>query len=172
MSIFGILITYACCWWLVLFMVLPWRVRIPENPQPGPAASAPVNPMLKKKLLITSLLTLIPTAFLYLVIGEARAAEPDLYHASGKCKPVAYRPSADVAATDGVTMDRTDPLLSSRDDVYVGIDVPTQDYADETNPDLRASEVYVGAVKVGMDGSTSYNGRPLSPPPLHDATCE
>ena len=44
-------------WWVVLFMVLPFGVRIEENPEKGFAPSAPKNPNLKKKFLITTLLT-------------------------------------------------------------------------------------------------------------------
>lgn len=172
MSIFGVIITYACCWWLVLFMVLPWKVRISEKQVAGPAASAPVNPMLKKKILITSILAFLPTAFLYFYIGSARAAEADMYRTNTKCKPVAHQPDADVKAKDEVTMGGANPILSSKSDVYVGVDVPTRDYTNDQNPDLRASEVYVGAVKVGMDGSTSMNGQPLSQQPIYDEDCK
>ena len=38
----GILV-YVIIWWLVLFMVLPWGVKVPEEPEPGHASSAPVQ---------------------------------------------------------------------------------------------------------------------------------
>jgi predicted secreted protein len=44
-------------WWVVLFMVLPFGVRIEENPEKGFATSAPKNPKLKKKFFITTALT-------------------------------------------------------------------------------------------------------------------
>jgi len=94
MTIFGMVITYAVCWWLVLFMVLPWGVRMEENPQPGHAVSAPTQPRLRRKLLITSLLALLPTLAFHLVVGQVKAAEPyrdpDIYRTQGAgsgCKP-------------------------------------------------------------------------------------
>lgn len=44
-------------WWIVLFMVLPFGVHIEENPPKGLATSAPKNPNLKMKFLITTVLT-------------------------------------------------------------------------------------------------------------------
>jgi predicted secreted protein len=43
-------------WWIVLFMVLPFGVRTDENPQKGFEPSAPKNPQLMKKFLITTLI--------------------------------------------------------------------------------------------------------------------
>jgi predicted secreted protein len=44
---------------VVLFTVLPWGVRIPENPEPGHAPSAPVNPRIGLKLTTTSVIAAI-----------------------------------------------------------------------------------------------------------------
>lgn len=44
-------------WWVVLFAVLPFGVHIDENPQKGFADSAPKNPHLRKKFLVTTILT-------------------------------------------------------------------------------------------------------------------
>jgi predicted secreted protein len=49
----GILV-YFLIWWVVLFAVLPWGVRVPENPEPGHAPSAPSNPHVGLKLIVTS----------------------------------------------------------------------------------------------------------------------
>jgi len=46
--------SYILIWWVVLFAVLPWGVRVPENPEPGHASSAPTNPRLWLKALITT----------------------------------------------------------------------------------------------------------------------
>ena len=35
---------YFLIWWVVLFAVLPWGVQVPDNPEPGHAPSAPINP--------------------------------------------------------------------------------------------------------------------------------
>jgi predicted secreted protein len=45
---------YFIVWWVVLFTVLPWGVRPPENPEPGTAPSAPENPRLWLKAGITT----------------------------------------------------------------------------------------------------------------------
>ena len=45
---------YFIVWWVVLFTVLPWGVRPPDNPEPGTASSAPENPRLWLKAGITT----------------------------------------------------------------------------------------------------------------------
>jgi predicted secreted protein len=45
---------YLTIWWLVLFTVLPWGFRPEENPQTGHAVSAPAQPRLLLKFLVTS----------------------------------------------------------------------------------------------------------------------
>jgi predicted secreted protein len=47
---------YVIIWWVVLLTVLPWRVKVPDNPEPGHATSAPQNPMMWRKALITTLI--------------------------------------------------------------------------------------------------------------------
>jgi predicted secreted protein len=44
-------------WWIVLFIVLPFGIHAEDNPKKGFATSAPKNPKLKKKFLITTTLT-------------------------------------------------------------------------------------------------------------------
>ncbi len=41
-------------WWVVLFAVLPWGVRPPDNPGLGHEPGAPEFPDLKKKFWITT----------------------------------------------------------------------------------------------------------------------
>jgi predicted secreted protein len=45
---------YLVIWWVALFCVLPWGFTCQENPEPGHAASAPANPRLGLKFLVTS----------------------------------------------------------------------------------------------------------------------
>jgi predicted secreted protein len=45
---------FLILWFLVLFMVLPWGVRVPDEPGPGHATSAPANPRLGLKVVITT----------------------------------------------------------------------------------------------------------------------
>ncbi len=46
-------------WWVVLFAVLPWGVKAPEQPAPGHAASAPERPMMWRKAAITTLIAAV-----------------------------------------------------------------------------------------------------------------
>lgn len=72
MSISLALATYFICWWLALFMVLPWGVRTQEEEGdivPGSTESAPHNPMLFKKLIATTLLGGVLFGLVYLVVA-------------------------------------------------------------------------------------------------------
>lgn len=54
MTWFEGLVTFVIIWWMVLFTVLPWGVRVPDNPEKGHATSAPTRPRLLLKLAFTS----------------------------------------------------------------------------------------------------------------------
>ena len=49
-------VAFIIIWWMVLFMVLPWGVRPPEaeEVEKGHATSAPKQPRLWKKVLVTT----------------------------------------------------------------------------------------------------------------------
>jgi predicted secreted protein len=66
----GILV-YLVVWWLVIFMVLPWGVKPPENPEPGHATSAPDRPMLWRKVAITSVITAVVWGIIYVAIENS-----------------------------------------------------------------------------------------------------
>ena len=73
-------------WWVVLFAVLPWGNKQPDKNEQGMAHGAPSNPNLKKKLIATSLVSLIILAIVYYIIdtdvldfrGKAVAYEKSL----------------------------------------------------------------------------------------------
>lgn len=69
MTIVGGIVSFIIIWWLVLFMVLPWRARPPKNPLPGHAPSAPENPRIRQKALITTGIAVIVFAIAW-AIGE------------------------------------------------------------------------------------------------------
>ncbi|AWU94203.1 DUF1467 family protein [Azospirillum ramasamyi] len=50
---------YVVVWWVVLFAVLPWGVRTPDEPEPGMASSAPVEPRILRKFMITSVVSVL-----------------------------------------------------------------------------------------------------------------
>ena len=54
MTWFEGLVTFVIIWWMVLFTVLPWGVRIPDTPEKGHATSAPIRPRLWLKLSVTT----------------------------------------------------------------------------------------------------------------------
>lgn len=59
MNWIGSFFVYIVLWWVVLFAVLPWGVTRQENPEPGHDPGAPAVTHLKKKLIATTLVTLV-----------------------------------------------------------------------------------------------------------------
>ena len=68
MSIVTGLVVYIILWWLVLFMVLPWGVRTPEESAAGHVASAPAAPRLWLKFGITTGIATVLWTIAYVVI--------------------------------------------------------------------------------------------------------
>lgn len=54
MTIFTGIILYLMIYWLVIFMVLPWGNRAADRVQEGNATSAPANPRIKQKFIVTA----------------------------------------------------------------------------------------------------------------------
>jgi predicted secreted protein len=58
MSVITVLAIYFMVWWVVLFAILPWGTTSAHESgaevAPGHAGSAPLRPMLRRKLLVTS----------------------------------------------------------------------------------------------------------------------
>ncbi|OUS15017.1 hypothetical protein A9Q97_03095 [Rhodospirillales bacterium 47_12_T64] len=63
----GILV-YVVIWWLIFFMALPFGVKPVENPEVGNEPSAPANPMLGRKALITSAVSAVLWGVAYFII--------------------------------------------------------------------------------------------------------
>ena len=59
MSWFTGLATYLVIWWIVLFAVLPWGVRVPDRVEAGHADSAPDRPRLWLKAGVTTLVAAV-----------------------------------------------------------------------------------------------------------------
>ncbi len=61
MSVFGLIVVFTIVWWVVFFATLPVGVRRPEanELEPGQEPGAPVNPMLWRKALATTLITIV-----------------------------------------------------------------------------------------------------------------
>ncbi len=63
----GILV-YVMVWVVVLFLVLPWGVRLPEKIESGHATSAPDASHVGVKLLVTSLLAGLVWMVVFLIL--------------------------------------------------------------------------------------------------------
>lgn len=86
MDIASGIVVYICVWWMILFMTLPFGVRLDENGPEISGPGAPADPGLKKKVIVTSLISLVIWVIIYFLIqaefmdfrGTARAmAEKD-----------------------------------------------------------------------------------------------
>lgn len=68
--------TYLVVWWIVIFMVLPFGVKPPEEVEKGHSTGAPAVPHLGKKALATTVLSAIITfLFFYFTQGVLVAPE-------------------------------------------------------------------------------------------------
>jgi len=63
----GVLV-YVMIWWVVLFTVLPWGIKVPEEPEPGHATSAPDKPRLVRKFTITTVIATVLWGVVYTLI--------------------------------------------------------------------------------------------------------
>ncbi len=74
MSLLSSIAIYFIIWWACLFAVLPWGVRnaheAGENVGEGHDAGAPVNPMLWRKVLATTILATLVYGLVYLLWGS------------------------------------------------------------------------------------------------------
>lgn len=59
MSLVTGIAVYLVLWWTVLFAVLPWGVRVPDQPGRGHADSAPERPHLLRKAIVTSVIAAV-----------------------------------------------------------------------------------------------------------------
>jgi len=71
MNWFTGVMAYTIIWWTVLFAVLPWGNRPPENPETGHATSAPAKPRLLIKFGVTTIVaTMIFLMFVWLLESD------------------------------------------------------------------------------------------------------
>ena len=64
------IIVYLLIWWVVLFTVLPWKSRPPQQPGLGHATSAPKSPNLGVKFVVTSAIAAFIWVIVYVMIRE------------------------------------------------------------------------------------------------------
>ncbi len=71
MSIITAIAIYFVIWWLCIFMVLPWGIKSQheeDNVVEGSEPGAPAKPMLKRKILQTTILAFIVWAAIFLLV--------------------------------------------------------------------------------------------------------
>jgi len=64
------IVVFIIIWWVTLFLVLPWGVSRTENPEAGHDHGAPSKPMVFRKVLVTTGITAVAFAIIYLVIDS------------------------------------------------------------------------------------------------------
>ena len=65
-----IIVIFVVIWWLVLFMVLPFGVQKDDEIVGGNDPGAPTNPMLKKKILLTSVISFFLSIIVSVIKNE------------------------------------------------------------------------------------------------------
>ncbi|MEM9047784.1 MAG: DUF1467 family protein [Pseudomonadota bacterium] len=74
MTITAVFVLYAVCWFMCLFIVLPLRLTTQNDTgdvAPGTAPSAPVEPMIRRKIIVTTIAaTLIWAALCGVILSE------------------------------------------------------------------------------------------------------
>ncbi len=72
------IVTFLIVWWVVLFMVLPFGVNRVRNPDDGHDPGAPEKPMLIRKLLATTGITIILFGIIFAVVSSGVISLRDL----------------------------------------------------------------------------------------------
>jgi predicted secreted protein len=72
------LFIFLLIWWTVLFTVLPWGNRASEHVEPGHAPSAPENPRLLLKAVVTTGISLVIWFGIYYAITRGLITIPKL----------------------------------------------------------------------------------------------
>ena len=65
-----IIVIFVVIWWLVLFMVLPFGVQKDDEIVGGNDPGAPKNPMLKKKIILTSIISFVLSIIVSVIKNE------------------------------------------------------------------------------------------------------
>ena len=78
MDIVSGIVVYILLWWWVLFMVLPFGAKAPEQVETGHASSAPERPNMMLKLGVTTILSAGLFVIVYLIISSGIFSFRDL----------------------------------------------------------------------------------------------
>ena len=66
MTLFTHVLIFILVWWILFFMLLPIKIKVPKNVESGHAKSAPSKPYLLTKFIATSLISALILFFLIL----------------------------------------------------------------------------------------------------------
>ena len=66
MAIFTHVLIFILIWWVMFFILLPLKIKVPKYTETGHAKSAPSRPFLLIKFLLTTLISAITLFFLIL----------------------------------------------------------------------------------------------------------
>ena len=78
MDIVSAVVVYILLWWWVLFMVLPFGAKAPDEVETGHASSAPEKPLMMVKLAATTVISAGLFVVVYLVISSGIFSFRDL----------------------------------------------------------------------------------------------
>jgi len=62
------IVVYILTWWVMFFCILPFNIESIQNPTDGAMPGAPVNPGLKRKVMITTLLSTLVWLTIYALV--------------------------------------------------------------------------------------------------------
>ena len=68
MSLVSYIVVFLINWMILFFIFLPIGVKIPKNHKKGFANSAPEKTNLKVKVIVTSLISFIPSSIIYWIV--------------------------------------------------------------------------------------------------------
>ncbi len=67
MTVFTNVLIFILIWWILFFLILPLKIRVPKQVESGHAKSAPSKPYLLIKFIVTSFLSGLILFFLILL---------------------------------------------------------------------------------------------------------
>ena len=70
MSITGSIVTYVILWWIILFLLLPFKIKSQLDDKkinPGTEPGAPSNPRILKKVFYTTIITSILFTIIFIL---------------------------------------------------------------------------------------------------------
>ncbi len=78
------IVVYTITWWVVLFVVLPWRVTTTHKKGQGEMAGAPDNPHILYKAMWTTIITTVVFVGIYAVVASDLISFQDMTDQIGR----------------------------------------------------------------------------------------